>query len=134
MRPIDATVAETDSLLWIQDKKLALNINTSTVSHYKLYSFDFQPWLRHYRYTEVLSCKAVQICSAVCLLHKEINNEQIGKQLERSSGLILKYETQYRGNRSDIHNGILAGMPNSQNWEHCLLWPVVLVLEEMYLK
>ena len=39
------------------------------------------------RCTEVLSCKAVQKCSAVCLLHKEINNEQKGKQLERSSGL-----------------------------------------------
>ena len=38
----------------------------------------------------MLRCKAVQKCSAVCLLHKEINNEQIEKQLERSSGL-LKY-------------------------------------------
>ena len=101
----------------------------------------------------MLSCKAVQKCLAVCLLHKEINIEQQGKQLERSSGLTRgksttevyigsllythmitcaqkmhkntisclrtirknkddlantndKYEAQYRGNSSDIHNGV----------------------------
>ena len=102
----------------------------------------------------MLSCKAVQKCSAVCLLHKEINDEQKEKQLERSSGLAggkstielytgsstyfklmcahdaqeyyflfahnqkiqrrlskydlatHKYETPYRGNISDIHNGV----------------------------
>ena len=35
----------------------------------------------------MLSCIAVQKWLAVCLLHQEINNEQKGKQLERSSGL-----------------------------------------------
>ena len=47
-----------------------------------------------YRFRECNSAKgktklitAVHKCSAVCLLHKKISNEQKGKKLQRSSGL-----------------------------------------------
>ena len=43
LRPIDANVAETQSLVWIHGKKTALNINVSTVPQYKLYICDPQP-------------------------------------------------------------------------------------------
>ena len=57
VRPIDASVAETHSLLWIQGKKPALN-NVSTVSQYKLYSCDSQ---QDCYITNVQKCSAVKL-------------------------------------------------------------------------
>ena len=58
----------------------------------------------------------------------------IRKNKDDLANTIYKYDTQYRGNISDIHNGVgdqyrivltgmvpLAGMPNSQICEHCPL-------------